>query len=271
MKNKIFSLEEAVSEIKDGSTIALGGNVLHRSPSAFCGELIRQGKKNLTLVKTAGAFDIDVLCAAGAVKEVMAGYVGYESEFGLANFYRKAVENGEVKCSEHACYTIISALRAASYGVPFMPVRGLQYGELIEKNSYFKVMDDPFTGEKITAVKAIEVDYAIIHVQEADVYGNGRIIGPNYEDELLAKSAKKVMVTAERIVNSEILKNSPKETVIPDFLVQSIIHVPKGAYPCSCAGYYDIDSSALNKFREIKSKDELTNFIERYLKKGARR
>ena len=88
-------------------------------------EMIRQGKRGLRLVKTAGGMDVDLLCRAGCVSTVDAGFISYESEFGLAQFYRKAVQQGEVIAHEHACYTVISALRAASYGIPFMPVRGL--------------------------------------------------------------------------------------------------------------------------------------------------
>jgi len=100
MSSKVVSLPEAIKAIADGSTVALGGNTIHRSPCAAIHELIRQGKKGLTLVKTAGAYDVDVLCGTGVADAVLAAYVGFEN-FGLAPRFRKAVESGRVKLYEH--------------------------------------------------------------------------------------------------------------------------------------------------------------------------
>ena len=100
MTDKVVSLGEAVRRINDGSTVALGGNTIHRSPCAAIAEMIRQGKKGLTLVKTAGAYDIDVLCGTGVAGAVLAAYVGFEN-FGLAPRFRRAVEAGRVKLYEH--------------------------------------------------------------------------------------------------------------------------------------------------------------------------
>lgn len=266
-KGKVVSLEEAASLIGDEYTISLGGNVLHRSPMAFCRELIRQGKKGLKLVKTAGAHDVDILCAAGAVASVDAGFIGYETEYGLAMHYRAAVQNGTVKANEHACYTVISALRASQYGIPFMPVRGLMYGDLIEKNDYFMVINDPFTGEKITVVKALRPDYAIIHVQEADEFGNARIFGPKYEDVLMSRSAKKVIVTCERLVHTDNFARQPELTDVPGFLVAAVALVPNGAAPGTCAGRYDLDRSSLNRFKKLKGREEIIEYVNDYSRK----
>jgi glutaconate CoA-transferase subunit A len=145
--SKIMKLEEGVNLIEDGMTIAIGGNVLHRSPMAFLREIVRQGKKGLRVVKTAGGHDVDLLCAGGCVSVVDAGFISYETEYGLASHYRKAVQDGLVKSNEHACYTVISALRAAKAGVSFMPVKGIINSDLVKVNDYFKVISDPFTGE----------------------------------------------------------------------------------------------------------------------------
>src|SRR5680860_803267 len=124
MKSKMTTIGEAIALICDGDRVALGGNTIHRGPGAAVHEIVRQGQRGLDLIKTAGAYDIDVLCAAGAAGSVSAGYVGYESVFGLAPSYRRAVESGATIASEHACYTVIAGLRAAIQGVPFMPVAG---------------------------------------------------------------------------------------------------------------------------------------------------
>jgi len=123
---KICGLAEAIGTISDGAMIGLGGNTLNRAPMAAVRELAAQGRRGLRLVKTAGGLDIDLLCAAGCVDTVDAGFISCESRFGLAQHYRRAVQKGEVVAHEHACYTVISALRAASCGVPFMPVRAFR-------------------------------------------------------------------------------------------------------------------------------------------------
>ncbi len=100
MPDKLTTLARAIAEIPDGSTVALGGNTLHRSPSAAVHELIRQSKHNLSLVTTAGAYTVDVLCGSGAVSQVISAYVGFES-FGLAPRFRRGVEQGQVNLLEH--------------------------------------------------------------------------------------------------------------------------------------------------------------------------
>ena len=153
--NKLCTLAEAISLVHDGDCVGLGGNTLNRAPMAAVFELIRQGRKNLRVVKTAGAMDVDALCLGGCAGIVDAGFVSYESQYGLAQRYRVSVQKGLVRANEHACYTVISALRAASYGIPFMPVRGLKVSDLRQVNDYFADVTDPFTGATLAAVQAI--------------------------------------------------------------------------------------------------------------------
>src|SRR5829696_8591604 len=163
MPDKRRSLAEVIATIPDGSCLALGGNTLHRAPSAAVHELIRQRKRGLELVKTAGAYDVDLLCGVGAASIVSAGFIGYETVFGLAPMYRKAVEGGVVEAREHACYTIIAGLRAASQGVPFMPLNGLQGSDLVGLRG-FKTVRDPYSEQDVLVVPAIVPDVALIHV-----------------------------------------------------------------------------------------------------------
>lgn len=259
--SKKMTLSEAAQLIQDGDTVGIGGNVLHRAPMAMVREIARQRRKDLRLVKTAGAMDIDLLCFAGCAQSVDAGFISYESAYGLASHYRKAVQAGVVRGNEHACYTVISALRAASIGVGFMPVRGLKISDLIDVNDYFKRIIDPFTGEQITVVRAIAPDVTILHVQEADVNGNARIAGPKFEDVLLSRASKKVIVTAERIVPETAFAYAKEKADIPHFLVSAVVHLPKGAYPCGCPNLYDIDRENIQKFKQLKEKEQLTDYL----------
>ena len=245
MPDKRRALAEIVATIPDGSRLALGGNTLHRAPAAAVHELIRQGKRDLELVKTAGAYDVDLLCGVGAAAVVAAGFVGYETVLGLAPMYRRAVEGGTVEAREHACYTIIAGLRAASQGVPFMPLNGLQGSDLTALRG-FATVRDPYTDRDVVVVPAIVPDVALIHVQEADRDCNARIWGSHFEDALMARAARRVILTAERIVDRSVLAAEPERTTIPGFLVEAVVEAPHGAWPTSCAGLYEYDLPVLD-------------------------
>src|SRR5690349_18845548 len=122
MTDKRTSLADAIAAIPDGAVVALGGITLHRGPSAAVHEIVRQGKRGLEIVKTAGAYDVDLLCGAGCARAVSAGFIGFETPFGMAPSYRRAVEQGRVEANEHSCYSVIAGMRAAIQGVPFMPI-----------------------------------------------------------------------------------------------------------------------------------------------------
>ena len=168
---KLTTLSQAMQTIPDGSLLGLGGNALNRAPMAAVMELARLRKRGLRLVKTAGGMEVDLLCLAGCVAAVDAGFISYETEYSLCQHYRKAVQAGSVKANEHACYTVISALRAASYGIPFMPVRGLKISDLVAANDYFAPVTDPFTGEQVYVAKTdrekgLQKSLLLYHVPE---------------------------------------------------------------------------------------------------------
>src|SRR5918993_3876282 len=145
MSDKRVTLAEAIAIVPDGARVALGGNTLHRAPAAAVHELVRQGKRGLEIVKTAGAYDVDLLCGTGCAVAVSVGFVGFETVFGMAPSYRRAVERGDVEAKEHACYTVIAGLRAAIQGVPFMPVAGM-FGSDVLSARGFRTVNDPYTG-----------------------------------------------------------------------------------------------------------------------------
>lgn len=243
-KDKQTSLAAAIATVQHGDRIALGGNTLHRGPGAAVHELIRQEKRGLEIVKTAGAYDIDLLCAAGCAAAISAGFVGYETPFGMAQGYRRAVETGAVEAREHACATVIAGLRAAIQGVPFMPVAGLQGSDLPAARGFVE-MADPYTGQHVFVIPALMPEVAIIHVQEADAQGNGRIVGTRFEDVLMAQAARRVILTAERIVNGATFEAAPESVAIPGFLVEAVVEAPRGAWPFSCTPDYSYDAEYL--------------------------
>lgn len=261
--SKLTDLASAIRAVPDGALLGLGGNTLNRAPMAAVMELVRQKKRGLRLVKTAGGMDVDLLCMAGSVAGVAAGFVSMETEYGLCQRYRKAVQSGEVKAEEHACYTVISALRAASYGIPFMPVRGLQVSDLAKVNDYFTPVRDPFGGETLNAVRAIRPDVCVIHAHVADEKGNALILGPLYDDVLLTRAARTTIVTAERIVPEGWFAQQREKANIPHFLVSAVVHVPRGAWPCACHDVSGVDDGALRAYLALPDADALGSWLAR--------
>ncbi len=255
MLDKRTSLGDAVRVVENGARVALGGNTLHRGPGAAVHEMVRQEKRGLEVVKTAGAYDVDLLCGMGCVAAVAAGFVGFETVFGMAPSYRRTVEGGQVEAKEHACYTVIAGLRAAIQGVPFMPVAGMT-GSDVPGARGFQTLTDPYTGAGVVVIPAMVPDVAIIHVQEADTEGNARIVGTRFEDLLMVQAARHVIVTAERIVDGAEFEAMPEAVAIAGFMVDAVVEAPGGAWPFGCAGLYDYDAGYLAEY-VVASRDEL--------------
>ncbi|MCC7104868.1 MAG: CoA transferase subunit A [Chloroflexi bacterium] len=245
--SKLVSLTEALADLPIGSRVGLGGNTLHRAPCAAVHELIRLGKRDLELVKTAGAYDVDVLCGTGVAGAVTAGFIGYESVFGLAPSYRHAVEQGRVRAVEHTCYSVIAGLRAAAQGVPFMPMRGLDGSDLPELRGFAKLAD-PYGGGEVFVIPALPLDLAIVHVQEADQDGNARVKGSLFEDLIMIRAAKRIVLTAERIVAPDAFLAEPERTTVSSLYVDAVVETPRGAWPTSCDGCYPEDRAYLAGF-----------------------
>ena len=261
--SKQVDLAAAMRGIPDGALLGLGGNTLNRAPMAAVMELARQKKRGLRLVKTAGGMDVDLLCMANCVASVAAGFISMETEYGLCQRYRKAVQSGEVKAEEHACYTVMSALRAASYGIPFMPVRGLQVSDLTRVNDYFAPVTDPFGGETLNAVRAIRPDVCILHAHLADEKGNALILGPAYDDVLLSRASKTTVVTAERIVPEGWFAAEGRKANIPHFLVSAVAHAPRGAWPCACYEVSGVARDALQAYLALPDAEALSLWLAR--------
>jgi glutaconate CoA-transferase subunit A len=254
MTDKRTTMAAAVAAIPDGAILALGGNTLHRGPFAAVHEIVRQGKRGLELVKTAGAYDVDLLCGTGCAAAVSAGFVGFETVFGLAPSYRRAVEQGRVIAKEHACYSVIAGLRAAIQGVPFMPIAGMT-GSDVPAARGFQTVADPYSGASVVVIPSLMPDVAIVHVQEADQAGNARIYGTLFEDLLMVRAARHVILTAERLVDGEEFERMPESVAISGFMVDAVVEAPGGAWPGGCAGCYDYDEPYLAAY-VAASKDE---------------
>jgi len=258
---KIKTIEEAVSLISDGERLAMGGLLLQRIPSAFARETARQGKKNLKVMKTAANYDFDLLCLAECVDEVAAGFVSFEAEFGMAPNFRRSVEEGRVRFNENSCYTVISSLRAAAFGVPFMPIAALGESYLVNK---FRTVDNPYGDGDVLTVPAVYPDWAVLHVQKSDEEGNAIIYGPVFEDVIMSRAARKIILTTEEIVSKSEIEEEIDLAVIPGFKVEAVAEVSKGAMPGSCYPNYDYSTDHIREYLSIKDWDTLNLYLKEF-------
>lgn len=265
MQEKLMDLREAVSRfIKDGNTVAIGGCGRNRSPMALIREVIRQNKKDLHIVGREKGMDFDILIGANCVKKVSFAMVSLE-EFGLAMNFRRKIEKGEVKVDEHACYSIISALRAAKMGVSFLPIGGMLESDVLKVSKSMKEINCPFTGQRLVAVKAIKPDVVLIHAHGADKYGNIITVGSLFEDVLMAQAAERTIVTVEEILSSEEIRKNPYLTTIPYIYVTALVHKPKGAWPTSCNAFYDSDDEHIKLYAQAaKTEEEFKEYLDKY-------
>jgi glutaconate CoA-transferase subunit A len=148
-----------------------------------------------------------------------------------------------------------------------MPVGGMWGSDLVAlRPELFQVLDDPFGGKPVVCVKALAPDYAIIHVQEADIYGNARIIGPTYQDILLSRAARKTILTTERIVGTYRMQEEPKLTAIPHFAVEAVVELPGGAKPGICyPEYQGVDWSDHKAYMGSVKAGAVVQFAEKML------
>ena len=251
--SKQLPLEQAAQLVKDGQVISIGGTLCQRVPAAFVRELARQGRRNLELVKSSPGYDLDLLAAGHCVRRVRSGIVSLEAPFGMAPNFRRAVEEGRLEVIENACPTVMASLQAASFGIPFQPIAGLE-GSDIPAASGFPKVTDPFSGKEVYVVPAIQPEWAIIHASEADERGNARIYGSPVWDRLMSRAAKRCIITAERILPTDYFAAQPELTVVPELFVEAVVLAPGGAWPTSCHPDYELDEAAvwayLSRLRE---------------------
>ena len=237
--NKVCNLREAIErDVQDGTTIAMGCALESLIPFAASHEIIRQNKKNLTLIAPISDMQFDQLIGAGSVKKIIASWVGNVAA-GLGHNYRRAAEAGiphPIEIEEHSNFTIGLGLQAGAMGVPFLPTRTIQ-GSDFAQCEQFKQVACPFTGEQLIAVRAIRPDVTILHVQRADAEGNAHVWGNFGVMREAALAARKVIITCEELVEHEVILSDPNRTVVPGFVVSSVVVQPLGAYPSPTQGY----------------------------------
>src|SRR5262245_31941642 len=225
--DKLMSVADAVARfVADGDYFAIGGFGGDRLPTAICHEILRQGKQNLSLAGHTATHDFQILCAGNLTgrgkllaKVDNAYVIGLEAR-GLSPHARRVMESGEVEFCEWTNYALAVRCQAAAIGLPFLPSRTMLGTDTFE-HSAAKAITCPFTGEPLNALPALYPDVAAIHVHEADRFGNCRIRGTSVADIDVARAAKKLIITCERLIPAEEIRQDPTRTVIPFICVDA--------------------------------------------------
>jgi glutaconate CoA-transferase subunit A len=259
--NKLVSLSEAIAAcVHDGDMIYAAG-FTHLIPFAAGHEIIRQGRKDLVLARATPDLIYDQMVAAGCARKVIFSYMGNPG-VGSLRFVRSEIEAGRLEWEEYSHFGMISRLQAGATGLPFMPMNLTGAEDLEHANASYRRVTDPYSGNEVVVVPALLPDVALVHAQRADAQGNAHIWGIIGEQKEAAFAARRVILSAEEIVDESVIRSDPNRTLIPGFIVDAVCHVPYASHPSYTQGYYDRDNAFYLAWDEIS---KTRQGVQRYL------
>ena len=264
--DKRMSAKDAVERfIPDGCYLAFGGFGSNRIPTTVIHEILRARRQGLAFLGHTATHDFQLLCAGHCLNRVDAAYiVGLEAR-GLSPNARRVIQSGEVELCEWTNHALSVRLQAAAAGLSYGLLRSM-LGTDTFRRSAGKVVRCPFTGKKFVALPALWPDVAVIHVHEADIYGNARIKGISVADVELSRAAKRLVITAERLIPNSEIRRDPTRTTIPYYLVDAVVHAPFGSYPGNMAYEYFSDEDHLMQWLAAeKDPEEFAGFLDKYI------
>ncbi|MBK3630766.1 CoA transferase subunit A [Streptomyces asoensis] len=263
MSDKTMSAEEAVSRLRSGMTLGIGGWGSRRKPMALVRALLRSEVTDLTVVSYGGP-DVGMLAAAGRIRELVAAFVTLDS-IPLEPHYRAAREGGAFALTEIDEAMFMWGLHAAANRLPFLPVRAGIGSDVMRVNPRLRTVTSPYEdGETFVAVPALRLDAALVHVNRADRLGNGQYLGPDpYFDDLFCEAADEAYVSCEQIVDTaELTKAAPPQSLLlKRHTVTGVVEAPNGAHFTSCAPDYGRDEA----FQKRYATTPWPQFAARYL------
>ena len=257
--SKVMTEQEAISKfVSDGDYITYDHTYFQRGPSSLIREVIRQRKKDLWVgAKFTWVMSL-LLVTGGCASRIDVGFMG------LGQALMKAVQEGKVRTTEWTNQAMTMRLHAGAMGLPFIPVRFLG-GTGSFEYSGAKLVEDPYTGQSICLLPALNPDVALIHVNQCDVYGNARIFGASTSPQETAMSAKKLVISTEEIVDSDELRRDPGRIKIPYFIVDAVVEAPFGAYPGCVQGLYSDDPEHIVELVTAAQTQKMDDYFEKYV------
>ena len=271
--SKVMTAGEAVERyVFDGATVGMGGQSIGRNSMALAHEIIRQGIGNLTLVGCNLALSMDLLVGAGLVKRTESG-TGNLERYGATLRWRRAIEAGELEVADYSHLGMASRFLAGALGVPFMPSKSLLGTDILNRRRAgddrpFELLDNPWNpGEPVVLLPACRPDVSIIHVQKADEMGNIIIDGFTTQEPEMARASRSVIVSCERLIDSDEVRRDPDRTTIPYIFVDAVVEQPWGAYPTSTYRYYEHDDEHLRDYqrRARAGGDDYRDYLRQFV------
>lgn len=268
-RSKVIPLSDAAALVADGMRIALGGFAIYQRPMAFVRELIRQGRKDLTIVGVTNGIEADMLIGAGVCARLETSYMAFE-KYGLAACFRRACERDGFDIVDFPELLAWDRFRADQEGLDFWPAQGLGGTGLVTHNPDIRAFDCPITGKPLHALPAAKPDVAVIHAIAADEFGN--VIVPSFRtlpqslDMTLSRACKTVIVTVERVVEENFARRHVDLIQIPAARVSAVVEVPFGAHPTQMLGRYLSDDSHWDTYIAASKKEEtLAEYLDDFV------
>jgi len=267
--SKLMSMKEAIGRfVADGDLVVMEG-FTHLIPFAAGHEIIRQGRKNLTLARLTPDLIYDQLIAAGCASKLIFSWAGNPG-VGPLHAFRRAVEKGlprPLQIEEYTHFGMVLRFMAGASNLPFLPTRNYAGTDLTRVNPAFKTIRSPYTDEELWCVPALRPDVTVVHAQRADSDGNTQVWGLYGVQKEAAFASKRVIVSVEDVVDPAVIRSDPNRTIIPGRIVSAVVHEPFGAHPSFVQGGYDRDNAFYVEWDTI-SRDAET--LERYLDEWVR-
>jgi glutaconate CoA-transferase, subunit A len=261
--SKVVPLSALGDLVPDGASVAFGGGWFANHPMAAVRQLVRARRTGIQAITVVGSIDMDLLAAAGVLGHLSFSMVTLEA-FGLAPNVRRGVESGSLPFTEFTGLGLLIGLEAQGRGMPFLPYRGPFGSDLPAKYpDIYATTTCPFTGEELTAVRALQPDVAIVHALRADSEGNTQWDGTSGPDVEMAKAAKRVIVTCEEVVPRDQIVANSHMTKLPGYYVDAVIKAPFGAHPTSHIPRYAMDAWELMDYAGAAGTDQFGEYVDR--------
>lgn len=272
-QSKLMTAAEAVRRfVSDGALVGMGGQSIGRSAMCLYHEMIRQRKKDLTLVGCNLSIPMDMMVGLGLVRRTECG-TGNLERFGTTHCWRKAVEQGRLVNEDYSHLAMVTRFLGGEMGLPFMAIQSLLGSDILAKKSAstgkkYDIIDNPWNpGEKVVLLPSLNPDVSIIHAQKADETGNLIIEGFLAHEPEMIRASKAVIVSCEDIVSSDVIRRYPERTTIPYVYVSAVVHQPWGAHPTSVYRCYAHDGLHMREYQKAAREGGAVfeAYMERYI------
>ena len=265
--DKQTTVEQAVNQLTDGMTVGIGGWGSRRKPMGLVRAICRSPLKDLTIVSYGGP-DVGMLCASGKVRKLIFGFVSLDV-IALDPHFRAARESGSIEVSEYDEGMLQWGLYAAGLRLPFLPTH-VGLGTDVERlTGELRSIESPYgDGARLLAMPAIELDVALVHVDQADNSGNGQVLGSDpYFDDLFCQAARHRIASCERIVaTGQLLNDGCVHSLrMNRTMLDNVVEVPRGAHPTSCPPEYGMDEQHLREYASARDERSWTEYRQRYI------